>query len=112
MLKPPSSIIPLREGVKGTLSSPLRSPAPGSPAPHKSLSRDSSFLHLLLGAWSRVRVPGIACAMEMGPEVEQSGQENREGRKHQNERRRVARNHLWWRLQQEGPRRLLPELLK
>lgn len=81
MLKPPSSITLLQEGVKGTLSLPLRPPGPLPPVLHKSLSWDFSFPHLLLGVWSRVGVPGIFHVREMEPEVEQSRRENTKGRK-------------------------------
>lgn len=73
MLDPPSSITPLQEGVKGSLSYP----PPHITVPHHSLSRDSSFPHVPLGTWATVRVLGIFRAMEMGPNMEQT--EGKEG---------------------------------
>lgn len=80
MLKPPSSITPLREGVKGTLSLTLRSP---TPSPQFFTNHFHGTPHSLTCSWESGLESEFLGFFSSGmePEVEQSRRENREGKR-------------------------------
>lgn len=80
MLKPPSSITPLQEGVKGTLSLTLRSP---TPSPQFFTNHFHGTPHSLTCSWESGLESEFLGFFSSGmePEVEQSRRENREGKR-------------------------------